>query len=98
LTGTATSPSPLDEDPPETILGRGPAKRTHDRTPTFRFASDEEGSTFLCRLDRGPFLPCRSPKTYRKLKPGRHAFKVKATDPAGNQDPTAAVKRFTVLP
>ncbi len=31
------------------------------------------------------------------LKPGKHVFKVRATDAAGNVDPTPAVKKFTVL-
>lgn len=40
--------------------------------------------------------PCQAPKTYKKLKPGKYAFKVKATDAAGNVS-TAVTRKFTVL-
>jgi hypothetical protein len=63
---------------------------------TFRFGSSEAGSTFLCRLDGKPFRGCRSPRTYRRLKPGRHAFRVKARDGAGNLDLTPAIRRFRI--
>ena len=63
----------------------------------FKFTSTEAGSTFQCKLDRKPFKPCRSPKKYKGLKPGKHVFKVRATDAAGNTDPSPAVKKFKVL-
>jgi len=66
------------------------------RTATFRFASGEPGSTFSCKFDSKPFRPCTSPKTYSKLAPGAHVFRVKARDRAGNLDATPAVKRFTI--
>jgi hypothetical protein len=75
-----------------------PPRRAARTWAKFRFGSDEPGSTFLCKLDRQPFKPCRSPRIYRHLRPGRHAFRVKAIDAAGNPDPTAAVRRFTLLP
>ena len=40
---------------------------------------------------------CKSPKKYKKLKPGKHVFKVRAIDKAGNVDPTPAKKKFKVL-
>jgi hypothetical protein len=49
------------------------------------------------KLDGKPFKSCRSPKTYKKLKSGKHVFKVRATDRAGNVDPTPAKRKFTVL-
>jgi hypothetical protein len=63
----------------------------------FKFTSSEANSTFLCKLDRKPFKKCRSPKKYKKLKPGKHVFKVKAKDAAGNVDPTPAKRVFRVL-
>lgn len=42
------------------------------------------------------FKSCSSPKTYRRLKPGRHTFKVIAVDQTGNPDLTPAVKRFRI--
>jgi hypothetical protein len=49
-------------------------------------------------LDRRPFEKCRSPKKFTGLEPGKHVFKVRAKDGAGNLDPTPAKRAFTVLP
>ncbi len=87
-----------DGDPPETIMTSAPGKTTRDRTPTFRFTSDEPaGDTFRCKLDQRPFTSCKSPKTYATLAFGAHLFKVKATDKAGNADQSAARKRFKIV-
>ena len=43
---------------------RKPAKKGHDRTPTFRFSSDMASATFECKLDGKPFKACRSPFTH----------------------------------
>ena len=58
--------------------------------------SGEPGSKFACKLDKQKFKPCTSPKTYKKLKPGKHVFRVKARDRAGNVDKTPTVKRFKI--
>jgi CSLREA domain-containing protein len=86
-----------DTTPPQTTITKGPPKKTHKTTVKFKFSSSEAGSTFECKLDRKPFKKCRSPKTYKKLKPGKHLFKVRAIDKAGNVDPTPAKRKFTVL-
>jgi hypothetical protein len=82
---------------PQTTLKRKPAKRTHDRTPTFRFASDEDGATFQCRVDGGKFKTCRSPFTTKRLSFGKHTFRVRATDRSGKVDPSPAAYSFKVL-
>jgi hypothetical protein len=82
---------------PQTTLRRKPGKKTHDRTPTFRFASDEPGSTFQCKLDGRPFRPCRSPLTTKQLTRGHHIFKVRARDDSGKLDPTPASYGFKVI-
>jgi hypothetical protein len=41
-----------------------------------------------CELDKQKLRPCTSPKTYKELAPGRHVFRVKARDGAGNVDAT----------
>ena len=84
-----------DVTPPATSLRKAQIKQAK-RTATFRFASGEPGSTFTCKLDAKRFRPCTSPKTYRKLKRGKHVFRVKARDRAGNVDATPAVKRFKI--
>jgi CSLREA domain-containing protein len=86
-----------DTTPPDTKIVKGPPKKTHKTTAKFKFTANEAGSTFQCKMDRKPFKPCRSPKTYKKLKPGKHVFKVRATDRAGSVDPTPAKRKFTVL-
>jgi Ca2+-binding RTX toxin-like protein len=97
----ATSPPPLPRDttPPRTRILHRPSRvvpiRGRRRTVVFAFASSEPGSSFRCRLDRGPFRPCRSPRRYR-VGPGRHTVRIFAVDPAGNADRTPAVFRFRV--
>jgi CSLREA domain-containing protein len=86
-----------DTTPPDTKITKGPPKKTHKTTVKFKFTSTEPGSTFQCKLDRKPFKKCSSPKTYKKLKPGKHVFKVRAIDRAGNVDRTPAKRKFTVL-
>lgn len=83
---------------PKTSLRRRPGKRTHDRTPTFRFVSSEPGSTFQCKLDGKPFRACRSPFTTKRLAFGAHTFKVRARDESGKRDPSPATYGFKVLP
>jgi hypothetical protein len=84
-------------NPPQTFLRHKPGHRTRDRTPTFRFAADETGVTFQCKLDRGRFRSCHSPFTTKRLKLGRHTFAVRARDESGNVDRTPASYAFRVL-
>jgi hypothetical protein len=86
-----------DKTPPDTKIVKGPPKKTHKTTAKFKFTSTESGSTFQCKMDGKPFKPCSSPKKYKKLKAGKHVFKVRAIDKAGNVDPTPAKRKFTVL-
>lgn len=82
---------------PQTRIRQAPGHQIHDRTPTFRFASDEAGSTFQCKLDSFSFKRCQSPFTARRLGFGRHVFKVKARAPGGAADRSPAAYKFTVL-
>ena len=83
---------------PDTILGSGLKKTIKTKKKTakvkFTFSSPSAGATFKCKLDRGAFAPCASPKTY-KVKPGKHTFSVEATSAAGT-DPTPATFSFKV--
>jgi hypothetical protein len=72
------APPPLPTTAPSTRLIGKPPATTHDRTPTFRFSSDQQGALFQCKLDRGPFKACRSPLTTKKLSYGSHTFQVRA--------------------
>jgi hypothetical protein len=84
-----------DKTAPQTTIAKAKVK---GRTATFKFVSSEPGSTFQCKLDKKPFKPCRSPKKYKRLKPGKHVFEVRAIDAAGNRDKTPATRKFRVLP
>ena len=77
--------------------------RKKGKAAKFEFSSDEAGSTFECSLEgKGlkdsvtEFGSCSSPKSYKKLKPGKYKFHVRATDAAGNTDQTPASAKFKV--
>ena len=36
---------------------------------------------FRCKIDGKSFASCRSPRTYKHLKPGQHQFRVYAPQP-----------------
>ena len=86
-----------DTDPPETTITKGAPDKTDESKVKFKFRSDEAGSTFQCKIDRKPWKTCASPKTVKRLDEGRHKFKVRAVDAAGNVDPTAAKDKFKVV-
>lgn len=93
--GDACDPVGPDLDAPETTITKHPPMKTGKHRVTFKFKSDEAGSAFECKLDGKPYRPCASPRRYR-VKKGLHKFRVRATDPAGNTDPTPARARFRV--
>lgn len=80
---------------PNTRIKGKPAKRTRKRVATFRFVSSLPGSRFQCRLDGKRWAACKSPKKLKRLKPGRHVFRVRA-DKNGIADKTPATYRWTV--
>jgi hypothetical protein len=100
LTPEAIPPPPGgagDTDPPETTITSGPPNKVKTKKKkakaSFGFASSEPGSSFQCSVDGAPFTPCVSPNTFKveaKKKTRKHEFDVRATDPAGNTDPTPA--------
>ena len=94
----ATSSFTVDTVAPDTTISSGPATgtTTGDATPTFGFGSSEAGSTFECRVDAAVFASCSSPLTTAALGEGAHTFEVRATDAAGNTDPSPATSSFTV--
>jgi hypothetical protein len=82
---------------PNGRIGKHPKKRGTKRTIKFTFSSSVPGSSFECKLDRRRFRSCKSPFK-RRLKPGRHAFRLRTTGPGGAADPTPAIFRWTILP
>src|SRR4029079_6926223 len=98
----ATRSFTVDTAPPDTSILTGPSGPTNDNTPSFTYSSTEASSTFECKLDgpglaTGSFGSCAAAgKTYATLADGDYTFSVRATDPAGNTDPTPATRSFTV--
>ena len=84
-----------DTTPPQTTITSGPSGTTSSRSATFEFAANEP-STFECTLDSAAFTACASPETYNGFGDGSHTFRVRATDAAGNTDPTAADRTWTI--
>jgi len=57
----------------------------------------KETPTFRCKLDKRRWRKCASPKTYKRLKPGRHVVKVRAFT-ATASDQTPAKRKFRIKP
>jgi hypothetical protein len=104
------TPSQSPEEPPaepgpgsrtlRTFIRNHPKTRlrTHSSTAkvVLRFGSNEEGTTFVCRIDGSLFHAC--PATLvRRFGIGRHSVRAVARDAAGNADPTPAIFRFIVV-
>lgn len=87
-----------DSTPPNTTLGGGPTNGAilPSTSTAFTLGSSEAGSRFACTLD-GRSRSCTAGKhTVSGLAPGTHVFRATATDAAGNADPTAATRTWTV--
>jgi len=93
-TGLPTNTAP----PLNTVLGSHPPKKTTTKKKKvkvkFTFSSNVAGATFKCKLDKGAFASCKSPKSY-KVKPGKHTFSVEAVSATGT-DSSPATFRFSV--
>jgi hypothetical protein len=86
----------VDTTPPETRIISGPSETVGSQSASFQFASSEPDKRFECRLESTAWARCTSPKAYSGLAAGSHSFAVRATDRAGNVDPTPAVRTWTV--
>ena len=80
----------VDSTSPDTSITSAPTDPTNTANASFSFSASEAGSSFACQLDGGGYSACTSPKSYTGLADGSHTFQVRATDAAGNTDPTPA--------
>ena len=87
-----------DTSAPETSGTAGPTGTSTSTTASFTFGANEAGSTFQCSLDGAAFTPCTSPSSVSALAVGPHTYDVRATDAAGNTDPTPYRWSWTVAP
>jgi hypothetical protein len=97
-TWTVTAP---DTIAPDTTISSGPNALSLSTTASFTFTGSDNVTaypalTFTCSLDRGPWLACTSPQGYGNLSLLGHSFAVRASDAAGNIDPTPAVYTWSV--
>lgn len=86
-----------DTSDPETTIAKRPKRTTSKRRVKIEFTSNEPGSAFTCKLNRGRPAPCTSAFRVRS-KRGRNRLLVTATDTAGNSDETPAVARWKYAP
>jgi hypothetical protein len=107
ITATDATPNPdisdsktltqtADLTGPDVLIIHGPKARTTKRNVKFEFErQDPDADSYECRLDQRDWNSCTSPASY-DVKIGKHKFKVRATDLAGNTgDPDAyAFKRI----
>jgi hypothetical protein len=84
-----------DSTPPQTTIDSKPTNPSSDNTPSFTFSADEP-ATFECKLDGGSFAACTSGDSFGPLADGSHTFEVRASDTAGNTDPTPASYTWTI--
>ncbi len=80
---SAASPAPTIAPPPLTApkvkIVKGPKKSSTGTTAKFTFKTEPSaGAKFQCKLDKSKWASCKSPKTYKKLKPGKHTFQARA--------------------
>jgi hypothetical protein len=101
-----------DTTAPQTRIVYGPAERELTEGTARLYYISSEAATYRCKLDGrkvtgcgrwngGPLCKPRPPKCnpnrkYANLAPGRHKFRVWATDLAGNKDATPAKRSFRV--
>jgi len=91
--GAATAQVAVDSTPPDTFITDAHLDGT---TLRFAFTSSEPGSTFHCSFNGQAWFMCASPLVHPGAAPGAHTLFVRATDKAGNVDPTPATASLTV--
>jgi CSLREA domain-containing protein len=93
--GSSSSSPPILAQPPKVKISKRPAKSSKSTAAKFKFtATPAADAKFQCKLDNAKWANCKSPKTYKHLKPRKHTFQVRATV-SGVTGPAAKVK-FTV--
>jgi hypothetical protein len=81
------TPPPGPVRPPLATIATDPPQKTTRPKMKLKFISDRPASSFECKLDKTPWRACASPETVRGLAPGKHVFRVRAIDAAGNRGP-----------
>ncbi|GMA86201.1 hypothetical protein GCM10025868_14510 [Angustibacter aerolatus] len=90
---------PADVTAPQTTISGGTAQGVRlTGTATYSFVADEQ-ATFQCRLDDGAWNPCSGSVAWSPSQSGFgvHTVSVRATDAAGNVDPSPATRTWTTV-
>jgi hypothetical protein len=87
----------IDRVAPDTMISGGPPSTTTSTTATF-FLLAEDNAFFETSLDGAPYAFVPTPQTLTGLAAGPHVLLARATDAAGNVDPTPATYAWTVVP
>ena len=98
LTPPDTTAPPPDTTAPNTAISNGPTEGSTvtSTNQAFSFTSTESDSTFKCSINGAVvFSACSAGDTFAFAE-GSNTFEVKATDTAGNEDPSPATRAFTV--
>lgn len=84
---------------PRTRITFAPAARTRARRPIFRFTdiTGQPGTRFRCRVDRARWRGCRSPVRVKRLRNGRHVFRVKGVNAVGGAEAKPVRRAFKVV-
>ena len=85
----------LDQTIPNTQITGGPPAVTNNTTSTFIFIATEP-ATYEASLDGGFFMPVTSPLSFAGLAASAHTLEIRATDLAGNVDPTPDTYTWTI--
>lgn len=94
--GGGSGAEPVKPGPTKPKLTARPPKQTSSTTAKFDFGGPA-GTSFRCKLDRGKFVACRSPRIYRRLKPGGHTVRIYATDGTAERS-AATVFSWKIVP
>jgi len=86
----------VDTIAPDTNLQTNLATITAAQNGSFTFAAGESVTVFSCSLDNAPWTECTTPHEVAGLADGAHSFAVRASDQAGNTDPTPETFSWTV--
>jgi len=92
----ATASWMVDLQAPETTITRAPPPHDRSAEATIKFRANEKASRFKCRIDKHAWEVCTSPTRLAQLAEGRHSIAVRATDQAGNADPSAATAAWSI--
>ena len=74
----------VDNTAPVVEVTAGPPAFASSASASFEFSASEPVRGYECALDDAAFASCSSPARYGGLTDGAHAFRVRATDVAGN--------------